>query len=153
MRTVFSLILAACLVAPVHAANTNADADVAAIRQVVQQFQTALVARDGKALGSLFVPEGGAWLSVRDEPAYAAAKARNPAAPRMMRSTWQKFADFVQHAAKPVEERFHDVRIDTNGTVASVWFDFEFLEGGSSSARTTAGKSTRCCIPTRPDAG
>ena len=134
MRTVFPLILAVCLAAsfvtPVHAAKTNADADVAAIREVVQQFQAAIIAHDGKTLGSLFMPEGGAWLSVRDEPAYAAAKARNPAAPRMMRSTWQKFADFVQHAAKPVEERFHDVRIDTNGTVASVWFDFEFLEDG-----------------------
>ena len=130
MRTVLSLILAVCLAAPVHAANTNADADVAAIRQVVQQFQTAIVARDGKTLGSLFVPEGGAWLSALDERTYAAVKARNPAAPRMMPSTWQKFADFVQHAAKPVEERFHDVRIDTNGTVASVWFDFDFLVDG-----------------------
>lgn len=134
MRTALSLILAACLAAsfatPAHAANANADADVAAIRQVVQQFQEAIVARDGKTLGSLFVPEGGAWLSALDERTYAAVKARNPAAPRMMPSTWQKFADFVQHAAKPVEERFHDVRIDTNGTVASVWFDFDFLVDG-----------------------
>ncbi|MCS0582610.1 nuclear transport factor 2 family protein [Massilia pinisoli] len=130
MRPVLPLILAACLAAPAHAATTNADADVAAIRQVVQQFQTAIVARDGKALGVLFVPQGGAWLSTLDERTYAAAKARNPAARRMMPSTWQKFADFVQHAAKPVEERFHDVRIDTNGTVASVWFDFDFLVDG-----------------------
>ena len=130
MRTVFSLILAACLVAPVHAANTNADADVAAIRHVVQQFQTAIIAHDGKTLGSLFLPEGGAWRSALDDATYAAAKARNPAAPRTMPSTWQDFVGFVQRSTKPIEERFHDVRIDTNGTVASVWFDFEFVEDG-----------------------
>ena len=124
MRAFLSLVLAACLASPVHAA----EADVAAIRQLVQQFQAAIVAHDGKTLGSLFVPEGGTWLSVLDEPTYAAAKARNPAVQRLMPSTWQKFADFVAHSDKAIEERFYDVRIDTNGTVASVWFDFDFLE-------------------------
>ena len=126
MRAFLSLVLAACLASPAHAE----EADVAAIRQLVQQFQAAIVAHDGKTLGSLFVPEGGTWLSVLDEPTYAAAKARNPAAQRLMPSTWRKFADIVTHSDKAIEERFHNVRIDTNGTVASVWFDFDFLEDG-----------------------
>jgi hypothetical protein len=29
-----------------------------------------------------------------------------------------------------VEERFHNVRIETNGAVASVYFDFDFLVDG-----------------------
>lgn len=124
MRLLLAVILAASLAAPARAADTDA------IRQVVQQFQSAIVARDGKTLGSLFVQDGGSWLSVLDDAAYAAAKARNPAAKKSMASTWQKFADFVQRSDKPVEERFHDVRIDTNGTVASVWFDFDFLVDG-----------------------
>lgn len=126
MRTLLAIILAACLAAPAHAA----DADTDAIRQVVHQFQSAIVARDGKTLGSLFAQDGGSWLSVLDDAAYADAKARNPAAKKLMPSTWQKFADFVQHSAKPIEERFYDVRIDTNGAVASVWFDFDFLVDG-----------------------
>ena len=72
MRAFLSFVLAACLAGPAHAA----EADVAAIRQLVQQFQAAIVA----------------------------------------------------HSDKAIEERFYDVRIDTNGTVASVWFDFDFLE-------------------------
>jgi hypothetical protein len=126
MRALFSLLLALCLACPAHAADT----DVAAIRQLVQQFQTAIVAHDGKTLGSLFVQEGGSWWSVLDEPTYAAAKARDPAARRLQPSTWREFADFVTHSAKPIEERFYDVRIDSNGTVASVWFDFDFLAAG-----------------------
>ena len=124
MRLLFAVILAAFLATPAHAA----DAD--AIRQVVHQFQSAIAARDGKTLGSLFVQDGGSWLSVLDDTAYAEARARNPAAKKLESSTWQKFADFVEHSAKPVEERFYDVRIDTNGPVASVWFDFDFLVDG-----------------------
>jgi hypothetical protein len=126
MRALFYLFLALCLAAPARAANT----EDAAIRQLVQQFQTAIVAHDGKTLGSLFVQEGGSWLSVLDEPTYAAAKARNPAAQRLEPSTWREFSDFVTHSTRPIEERFYDVRVRTNGTVASVWFDFDFLVDG-----------------------
>ena len=124
MRLLLAVILAASLAAPARAADTDA------IRQVVQQFQSAIVARDGKTLGSLFVQDGGSWLSVLDDATYAEAKAHHPAAKKLEPSTWRKFADAVQHSARPIEERFHDVRIDTNGTVASVWFDFDFLVDG-----------------------
>lgn len=132
MRTLLaSLALAAsCCCAPVHAADNAHEADDAAIRQVVQQFQAALQSHDGKTLGSLFLPNHDSWLSVLDDASYAKAKARNPATPKVMRSTWREFANFVQRAPKPVEERFYNVRIETNGAVASVYFDFDFLIDG-----------------------
>jgi hypothetical protein len=129
-----SILLAVCLAGPAHAAGQAVagahEADVAAIGQVVEQFKTAIIARDGKTLGSLFLQDHDSWLSVADEPTWAAVKARNPAARKVLPSTWKKFAEFVQTAPKPVEERFYDVRIDTNGAVASVWFDFDFLIDG-----------------------
>lgn len=120
MRALFSVpvsvVLAACLAGPVHAADTDVDA----IRRLVQQFQSAIVAHDGATLGSLFVQEGGSWLSVLDDPATN----------KLVPSTWRKFADFVQHSDKPIEERFYDVHIDANGTVAAVWFDYDFRVDG-----------------------
>jgi hypothetical protein len=134
MRPLRSLILAtalaACFAAPLQAADTGPDADLAAIRQVVQQFQSAILAHDGKSLGTLFLQDHDSWLSVFDAPTYAKVKARNPATQKVIRSTWQKFADFVQTSPKPVEERFYNVRIDTNGAVGSVYFDFDFLQDG-----------------------
>ena len=132
MRTLSSLAFAAALActAPVHAADSAHDADVAAIRQVVQQFQSAIVAHDGKTLGGLFLQDHDSWLSVADAETWAAVKARNPTARKVLPSTWKQFADFVQNSPKPVEERFYNVRIDTNGAVASVWFDFDFLVDG-----------------------
>jgi ketosteroid isomerase-like protein len=131
MRPLFAcLAFAAACCAPVHAADVAHEADTAAIRQVVQQFQDAIRSHDGKTLGSLFLPNHDSWLSVLDDASYAAAKARNPAAGKVVRSTSQAFANFVQTSPKPVEERFYNVRIDTNGAVASVYFDFDFLVDG-----------------------
>lgn len=132
---VFAVIMTVWCAAPARAADTGHDADVAAIRQVVQQFQSAIVAHDGKTLGGLFLPDHDSWLSVFDTPAWSAVKAKNPAARKVMRSSWQKFADFVQTSTGPVEERFYDVRIDTNGALASVYFNFDFLSNGKVSNR------------------
>jgi hypothetical protein len=124
-----SILLALCLAGPAHAADARA-ADVAAINAVVEQFKAAIIARDGKTLGSLFLQDHDSWLSVADEAAWAKVKARHPNARKVHPSCWKKFAEFIQNANKPVEERFYNVRIDTNGAVASVWFDFDFLEDG-----------------------
>jgi hypothetical protein len=131
MRAFFSsLLLAACLAGPVHAADNPHAADVAAINQVVEQFKAAIIAHDGKALGSLFLQDHDSWLSVADESIWAGIKARNPNAPKVLKGSWRQFADYIQKDPKPVEERFYNVRIDTNGAVGSVYFDFDFLSDG-----------------------
>jgi hypothetical protein len=129
-----SLLLAACLSGTAHAADTTGkgehEADVAAINQVVEQFKAAIIAHDGKTLRSLFVQDHDSWLSVADAATFAAVKARNPGAPKVLKGSWRQFADFVQNSPKPVEERFYKLRIDTNGAVGSVYFDFDFLDDG-----------------------
>ncbi|MQA39414.1 nuclear transport factor 2 family protein [Rugamonas aquatica] len=117
-------------VAPARAADTAHDADVAGIRQVVQQFQAAIIAHDGKTLGSLFLQDHDSWLAVDDTATWNEIKAKFPTARKVRRSTWQKFVEFVQTSPQPIEERFYDVRIDTNGAVGSVYFNFDFLSGG-----------------------
>ena len=129
-RPLAILALALCCAGPLRAAEDSHAADRKAIGQVVQQFQAALIARDGKALGALFVQDHDSWLSVLDEKTFTAAKGRNPKVRKIHKSSWREFADFVQNAKEPIEERFYNVRIDTNGAVASVYFDFDFLDNG-----------------------
>lgn len=129
-----SIVLALCLASPAHATDKAAagarSADVKAIHTVVEQFKAAIIAHDGKTLGKLFVQDHDSWLSVADEAAWAKDKVRNPQARKVFPSSWKKFSEFIQTADKPVEERFYNVRIDTNGAVAAVWFDFDFLVDG-----------------------
>ena len=125
---------AACIVVPAHAADSPAsaahEADVSAINQVVDSFKAAIIAHDGATLGSLFLQDHDSWLSVPDQATWAAVKARNPAARQVMVGSWRQFAEMIKTGHRPVEERFYNVRIDTNGAVGSVWFDFDFLEDG-----------------------
>lgn len=129
--TVLAIAVTLCLTGPAHAADApDHDADVAAIRQVVQQFQAAIIAHDGKTLGSLFLQDHDSWLEVFDDASFAAIKAKHPDARKVMRSSWKTFAGDMQNATRPVEERFSNVRIDTNGAVASAYFDFDFIADG-----------------------
>jgi hypothetical protein len=139
MRPLRSLLLAAataaCFCIPVHAADSGPAADVAGIRQVVQQFQAAIIAHDGKTLGGLFLQDHDSWLSVFDDATWADVKKRRPDAKKVMHSSWKEFAGFVQKDPKAIEERFYNVRIDTNGAVGSVYFDFDFIGDGKVSNR------------------
>lgn len=133
MRPIRSLILccALCLTAPAFSATPAVPADVAAIQDVVRQFQAAIIAKDGPTLGRLFLADHNSWLTVLDDAEYAKAKARDPKVAKVHASTWKAFADFVSSAKVPLEERFYNVRIETNGAVASVYFDFDFLSDGN----------------------
>jgi hypothetical protein len=133
MRPLATLALAItlCLSATAHGADAPSHhADVAAIDKVVEQFKAAIIAHDGKTLDSLFLQGHDSWLVVADDKTWAAIKARHPEAHRWMADSRRKFVEFVQTSTKPVEERFYNVRIDTNGAVGSVYFDFDFLDDG-----------------------
>lgn len=135
MRVLLSfIVLAFCLIRPVHATDSIAAtahaADVKAIELVVEQFRSAIISHDGKTLANLFLQDHDSWLSVVDEASWARVKGRDPQARKIIPSSWKEFANAIQNGRRPVEERFYNVRIDTNGAVASVWFDFDFLVAG-----------------------
>lgn len=107
-----------------------ADSPQADIQKVVDTFQTALRTRDTKTLGSLFLPEGKSWYTALGKASFESVKAKHPEVKPYKAGTWQEFADFVGSAKGTVEERFHNVQIHTDGTVGTVYFDFEFLMDG-----------------------
>lgn len=55
---------------------------------------------------------------------------RKPGQPRVRPSTYLKFTESVGNSKLPVEERFYNVRIHSNGSIGTVYFDFEFVEDG-----------------------
>lgn len=112
---------------PAIAAEPSGQADV---QKVVDQFQTALKAHDGATIRSLFLPDTKAWWTTLGDASYKKVKEKHPEVMRFKAGTYQEFADYVTNAKESVEERFHNVRIQTDGAIASVYFDFEFLSGG-----------------------
>lgn len=123
-----------------HAATpTQDDAAQAQVRQVIERFQAAIVARDKATLESLFVPEGGAWFEVLGEDAWQRLKGRHPGMARFHPDSFRHFAEFVAGSPQRMQEQFSNVRIHTDGAVAAVYFDFVFLADGK---RTNTGSET-----------
>jgi hypothetical protein len=112
-------------------AATNADAVTsdakAQIEQVIARFQTAIIKKDKTALSELFLPTNNSWIAVPTEATYHIVHTKHPKARRFMPGSYTEFADFIATSAEPMEEKFSNVQIATDGAVASVYFDFVFL--------------------------
>ena len=133
MRFLFSVLLVALsFTTAVHASDAPADthaADRAQIQKVVEAFKAAIIAKDGKAVRGMFLP-GGSWLMAMDKAGLAKVRAKHPEAKQLVPGSYEEFAGFVGSAPKPIEEVFSNVRIQTDGIVGTVYFDYRFeVEG------------------------
>lgn len=133
MRFVFSVLLAALsFTTAVRASDAPTDAhaaDRAQIQKVVDGFKAAIIAKDGKAVRGMFLP-GGSWLMAMDKAGLAKVRAKHPEAKQLVPGSYEEFAGFVGSAPKPIEEVFTNVRIQTDGIVGTVYFDYRFEVDG-----------------------
>jgi len=134
-------VLSAVLIAGLAFAGQGraAGSDQAQIEQLIERFKAAIIAHDQKGLEALFVPNGGSWFEVLGEDAFRRIEARKPDLSRVHQDSYRHFAAFVGGARQPIEEKFDNVRIHTDGAVASVYFDFVFLVDGK---RNNVGSET-----------
>ncbi|WP_157971313.1 nuclear transport factor 2 family protein [Dyella sp. C9] len=126
------LLFALALATPSHAGERNADthaAERAQIQQLVDRFRQAILDKDGDAMSGMFMP-GGSWLQGLDQASLDAVRARKPEARQFSPGSYTQFAGFVGTADRKIEEVFDNVRIETDGTVGTVYFDYRFLVDG-----------------------
>lgn len=114
---------------PIAAGETNAPVDEAAIQQLMAQFHKAVVAHDGPSLFTLFTQQAGLF-NVLTDAALDRVREKTPAAPKARWASARQFADFVTHAHTSLDPVHTNLSIHTDGTIATVWFDFVFLIDG-----------------------
>jgi ketosteroid isomerase-like protein len=119
---------------PVHQATEAQSAQLSAhakaqIEQLMAEYHRAVVSHDGTRLASMFIDKG-SWFNVLSNAAYARAHAENPAALKVRAWTFQQFAKVVSSSHAVMDPQHSDVRILTDGTIASVYFKYVFLIGG-----------------------
>lgn len=102
-------------------------ADRAEVQQLIEHFKSAIIAKDGASLRGMFLP-GGSWLQGLDKASLDLMRTKMANLNQFSSGTYEGFAEFVSKAPKPIEEVFHNVRIETDGTVGMVYFDYQFLE-------------------------
>jgi hypothetical protein len=135
---ILALALAPLTATPLHAQSAPPAAEASArqqVEQVIDRFQKGLIAKDKPALTALFLPQNGSWISVLSDSSYKLLAARRPGISRAKPGSAAEFIDFVASNPARIEEKFSNVRIETDGAVASVYFDFVFLIDGKENNR------------------
>ena len=118
-----------------HAAEVPADARASAhaeVQHLVESFKHAILTKDGDAMRGMFLP-GGSWFRVLDRTSLSAVRAKKPESKQLNPGTYEDFAKFLGTSPATLEETFDNVRIETDGTVGTVWFDYRFIKDGKQS--------------------
>jgi ketosteroid isomerase-like protein len=102
----------------------------AEIEHLLGDFHQAVMSHNCARVSSMFIDEGSTWFNVLSDVAYARALAKNPAALKLRHSSFQEFAKFVSSSHAALDPQHSKVQIHTDGTIASVYFNYVFLIDG-----------------------
>lgn len=126
-----ALILLALAAKP--APSIAAETDEKDIRAVIESFRTAIVQHDKDRFLGLFVSAGMPWQGVMTDDGLALLRQHEPKAAKVAydsKSTPAAFIESILRNKRGSEEKFSNLKIDTDGDVATASADYEFLSGG-----------------------
>ena len=146
-------MLVALLLSLPFTANTVASAaapapDHAEIRAVIESFRTSIIQKDRARFLALFVQPDLPWQSVLDDASLAQLQQKRPEA---IKARFKQdnnpvaFIDGIVKSSNTSEETFSNIRIDADGDVAAVSFDYAFLSNGR---QTNSGQESWLMVRT-----
>ena len=110
------------------------------IEAVIETFRTAIIDRDRDRFSQLFLHDQPIWQRVVSDEGLQRMRQKDPGAMKVRvnpESTYLSFIDGIVASQRRTEETFENIRIDTDGDIASVYFDYSFNADGR---RTNYGK-------------
>ena len=133
MKKVFTIIAVLIFSKMSYAQNIRGTSDTAAIRKILNSFTQAIIKKDSATLASLFANTPIAFLSVRGAETVAWLKKKDPSTPFIQIRNYKDFIAYVAQTKDRLEEKFYNVRIRTDGSVASLSFDYSFWSNNKKS--------------------
>ena len=109
--------------------------DTVDVQHVIDAYHEAVLTHDGSRLAQLFIPQGSMWLNVLSDEAYARAKAKSPNAVKVRVGSYTDFAKLVSTSKASFNPTHTHLQENSDGTIASVYFDFVFLIDGKEQNR------------------
>ena len=108
--------------------------DKVQIEQVLDTFRTSIIKKDKEAFLRLFLKDDITWTGVTTDASVERLYATRPnpewARPhKLFNSTPRHFIGFIVEDKERVEEVITNVRIDSDGDVGQVWFDYSLKVG------------------------
>jgi hypothetical protein len=127
LKTTLSAVLLFAAVPPGRTAFASTAEDTVDVGHLMEAYHRAVASHDGARLQALFVPEGSTWFKVLSDEGYARIRAKNPVVVKALPSSVQSFVEYVSTTRSSLNPQHSNVRIQSDGTIASVYFDFRFL--------------------------
>jgi ketosteroid isomerase-like protein len=116
-------------------AHTQISTDaVAEVQHVIDEYHECVLTHDGNRLKELFLPNS-LWLNVLTPGSYQLALANDPQAKQIRTGSYEGFAAMVSKSQSKFNPTHSNLHIHTDGTVASVFFDFVFYSDGKEQNR------------------
>ncbi len=129
--------LALLLALPAYA-QTTPNPDTQSVEAVVEAFRVSIVDRDQARFKKLFLDENTTWQSVTGAKNLAEVRKKKPTAVKVRidpTNNPRNFIDEIAADTRKSEEQFRDVNIQSDGDIASVYFDYSFLADGKETNR------------------
>ena len=117
------------------AVNANTTSDTVDVQHVFDAYHEAVLSNDGPRLAQLFIPQGSTWLNVLSDNTYARAKAKSPDAVKVHVGSYTDFVKLVSTSKASFNPTHTHLQQNSDGTIASLYFDFVFLIDGKEQNR------------------
>jgi hypothetical protein len=117
------------------AVSANTTSDTVDVQHVIDAYHEAVITHDGDRLAHLFLPQGGMWLNVLSDDTYARAKAKSSEAVKIHVGNYTDFVKLVSTSKASFNPTHTHLQQNSDGTIASLYFDFVFLIDGKKQNR------------------
>ncbi|MCL1636136.1 nuclear transport factor 2 family protein [Luteimonas sp. SX5] len=128
-----SLLLALLLSFPALGHAAGVDPDNRSVEAVVEAFRASIVDKDKPRFVKLFLHENTAWQSVTGDANLDKIRETKPQAVKVRvdaKDGHLSFIDDIVASKDREEEKFRNVKVETDGDIASVFFDYSYHSGG-----------------------
>lgn len=133
------------LIAALNARSQNpVKEDYKAIKTVLRTFMKCLTHKDSLTFYNLFHTDPVVWVGVTQSKTFAEEIKRDSTAENTFKANYKAFYRFFHD--KPIEEKFYNIQINTDGYIASVTFDYSFWQDGK---KINWGKESWAMIKTK----
>ena len=109
--------------------------DTIDVQHVIDSYHEAVLAHDGSRLSRLFLSQGGMWLNVLSDDAFAQVRAKTPNAAKVRIGSYEDFAKMVSNSKASFNPTHTHLQLNSDGTIASVYFEYVFLIDGKEQNR------------------
>ena len=133
MKKIFTILAVIIFSDLSYAQNTQVTSKTAAIRKVLNSFTQAIIKKDSATLASLFANMPIGFLSVEGAETFAYLKKKDTSTPFIAINNYKDFITYVAQTKDQVEEKLYNVRIRTDGSVATLSSDYSFWSNNKKS--------------------